>query len=43
MGKKYKEKVEWQKKWRKIKNRFKINKLFYMLFKIYFTYFSSSK
>ena len=28
-----------KKKWRKIKNRFKINKLFYMLLQIHFTFF----
>ena len=32
-----------EKKWKKIKNKFKINKLFFMLVQTHFTYLNSSK
>ena len=40
---KYKEKVEGKKKWRKIKkNRLKVDKLLFLLLQTHFIYFNSS-
>ena len=39
---KYKRKVEGKKKWRKIKNRLKVDKLFFLLLQTHFIYFNSS-
>ena len=39
---KYKGKVEEKKKWRKIKNRLKVDKLIFLLLQTHFIYFNSS-